>query len=89
MTPHHTTTERTTFYEAIGKYNISSLWEVLHEQVPSARNTPCVPAYWKYSEVWPYLMQSGQLITAEEAVRRALILENPALKGQSCITQSF
>ncbi len=34
-------------------------------------------------------MQSGQLITAEEAVRRVLILENPGLRGQSCITQSL
>ncbi|HUP09313.1 MAG TPA: gentisate 1,2-dioxygenase, partial [Caldimonas sp.] len=30
-----------------------------------------------------------ELISAEEAVRRVLILENPALRGQSCITQSL
>jgi gentisate 1,2-dioxygenase len=34
-------------------------------------------------------MQSGSLISAEEAVRRVLILENPALLGQSAITQSL
>ena len=68
---------------------MSPLWEVLHALVPNAPNTPCVPLQWKYSEVRPYLMQSGQLITAEEAVRRVLILENPALIGQSCITQSL
>ena len=34
-------------------------------------------------------MRAGELITAEEAVRRVLILENPALRGQSAITQSL
>ena len=34
-------------------------------------------------------MEAGRLITAEEAERRVLILENPALRGQSCITQSL
>ena len=34
-------------------------------------------------------MQSGELITAEQAVRRVLVMENPALPGQSCITPSL
>ena len=34
-------------------------------------------------------MRAGEAITAEEAVRRVLILENPALRGQSAITQSL
>ena len=31
-------------------------------------------------------MESGALITAKEAVRRVLILENPAMPGSACIT---
>ena len=80
---------RSAFYAAIGKHNLSPLWEVLHALVPAAPNTLCVPAHWSYSSVRPYLLQSGQLITAEEAVRRVLILENPGLREQSCITQSL
>ena len=57
-----------TFYNAITQHNMSPLWEVLHALVPPAPNTPCQPAHWKYSDVRPYLMQSGQLISAEEAV---------------------
>jgi gentisate 1,2-dioxygenase len=34
-------------------------------------------------------MRAGDAITAEEAVRRVLILENPALRGQSAVTQSL
>ena len=80
---------RKSFYDAIAAHSMSPLWEVLHALVPQAPNTPCKPALWKYSEVHQYLMQAGQLITAEEAVRRVLIMENPALPGQSCITQSL
>ena len=80
---------RKKFYDAIARHNMSPLWEVLHALVPQAPNTPCTPAHWKYSDVRPYLMQSGQLITAEEAVRRVLILENPGLRGQSSVTQSL
>jgi len=88
--PHATSSaDRKTFYDAIAQHSMSPLWEVLHALVPQRPTTPCVPAHWKYSEVHPYLMQSGQLISAEEAVRRVLILENPGLRGQSSITQSL
>lgn len=80
---------RQTFYNAISQHNLSPLWEVLHALVPPFPSTPCVPALWKYNDIRPHLMTSGQLITADEAVRRVLILENPALRGQSCITQSL
>ena len=65
-------TTRKAFYDAISQHSMSPLWEVLHALVPNTPSTPCLPAHWKYSDVRPYLMQSGQLITAEEAVRRVL-----------------
>ncbi len=80
---------RKAFYDAIATHSMTPLWEVLHALVPQSPNTPCQPALWKYADVHPYLMQSGRLITAEEAVRRVLIMENPGLRGQSCITQSL
>ena len=80
---------RRRFYAEISKSNLTPLWEVLHTLVPNAPSTPCVPAHWRYAEVRPQLMRAGELISAEEAVRRVLILENPALRGQSCITQSL
>lgn len=80
---------RKSFYDVIGRQHMTPLWEVLHALVPQQPATPCVPAFWAYDKVRPFLMQAGQLITAEEAVRRVLILENPSLRGQSCITQSL
>ncbi|MES2978189.1 MAG: gentisate 1,2-dioxygenase [Pseudomonadota bacterium] len=80
---------RRAFYEAISQQGMTPLWEVLHALVPPSPRTPCLPALWRYADVRPFLIESGTLITAEEAVRRVLILENPALRGQSAITQSL
>jgi gentisate 1,2-dioxygenase len=82
--------ERAAYYERIRPLNLAPLWESLHTLVPREPQTPCVPALWRYDEVIrPLLMQSAELITAEEAVRRVLILENPALPGRASITQSL
>ncbi len=80
---------RAALYTAMSPLNLTPLWEVLHALVPPQPNTPCEPALWRFDEVRPHLIEAGRLITAEEAVRRVLILENPALRGQSAITQSL
>lgn len=87
--PHPMATERQTLYQDMDPLHLTPLWEVLHALVPPQPATPCVPALWQYDRVRPLLMRAGQAITAEEAVRRVLILENPALRGQSAITQSL
>ena len=87
--PHPTPSARQTLYREMSPLHLTPLWEVLHALVPPQPASPCVPALWKYRDVRPFLMRAGELITAEEAVRRVLILENPALRGQSAITQSL
>src|SRR5262245_1187829 len=81
--------KRRAFYDRIGRHDLAPLWEVLATLVPKAPVTPCVPALWKYHEVRPYLMEAGELISAEEAERRVLVLENPGLRGASSITHSL
>ncbi|MFC3109313.1 gentisate 1,2-dioxygenase [Undibacterium arcticum] len=85
----NTIKERQRLYGDLRKLDLSPLWEVLHALVPKQPATPCVPAFWRYDDIRPFLMEAGKLITAEEAVRRVLVLENPALAGQSAITQSL
>src|SRR5215213_4951790 len=87
--PHPTALMREQLYGDMNPHNLTPLWEVLHALVPPQPASPCVPALWKYDEVRPFLMRAGDAITAEEAVRRVLILENPALRGQSAVTQSL
>ena len=43
----------------------------------------------EYDELRPLIMEGGQLLTAQEAERRVLVLENPGLRGQSRPTQSL
>jgi len=80
---------RAAYYQQIAAKHMTPLWESLAALVPERPKSPCVPALWRYDEVRPWLMQSGTLISAAEAVRRVLILENPGLPGASAITQSL
>ncbi len=80
---------RKDFYGRLGPLNMAPLWESLHQLVPPQPNAPYEATLWHYDDVRPYLMESGALITAREAVRRVLILENPALQGKACITPSL
>jgi len=81
--------ERAAFYDRIGAHSMTPLWEVLHALVPPQPRTPVQPALWRYADLREHVLEAGRLITAEEAERRVLILENPGLRGQSCITQSL
>lgn len=89
MTPAPPSDDRRQFYDKISAANLTPLWEVLHALVPRQPSPQCVPAFWRYNDIAPYLMEAGRLITAREAERRVLILENPARRGQSCITNSL
>ena len=81
------TAERRAFYERIGALGLTPLWEVLGALVPPQPTSPVAAALWRYDQVREHVMEAGRLISAEEAERRVLILENPALRGLSCITQ--
>ena len=85
-----TTPEREAFYREIAPHNLAPLWEVLRGIVTKEPVSPAKPAIWHYdAEVRPYLMRTGKLISAREAERRVLILENPGLKGKTSVTHSL
>ncbi len=83
------TPERRALYDAIVDLHLTPLWESLHALVPKQPAPPYAATIWRYAEIIPHLMRAGEVITAEEAVRRVLILENPAMPGSSAITQSL
>jgi gentisate 1,2-dioxygenase len=80
---------RRAYYERIATQHLTPLWEVLGALVPPSPRSPAAAAIWHYADVRDAVLEAGRLITAEEAERRVLILENPALRGQSCITPSL
>jgi len=78
--------ERKAFYARIDGDNLAPLWEVLKGLIPSEPKPTAAPHLWDYDAIRPYIIESGGLLTAREAERRVLVLENPALRGQSLIT---
>ncbi len=80
---------RQAYYQRIASSNLTPLWEVLSALVPPAPHSPAVPALWRYAEIRHFVLEAGRIISAREAERRVLILENPALAGQSCITSTL
>jgi gentisate 1,2-dioxygenase len=80
---------REAYYDRISKLDMAPLWVVLKDIIPDEPKTVCAPAIWHFKDVKPLVAESGGLISAQEATRRVLILENPKLRGQSRITQSL
>ena len=82
-------TARETYYQKLKQENLAPLWLSLSNLVPPQPTPKAVPTLWKYEDLRPYVMQAGEIISAEEAVRRVLVLENPGLPGKSSITSTL
>ncbi|HEX5279101.1 MAG TPA: gentisate 1,2-dioxygenase [Micropepsaceae bacterium] len=83
------TPEFTAYYARLSQKSVAPLWEVLKNLVTPEPVSPAKPAHWAYRDVRPLLFEAGKLITAEQAERRVLVLENPGLKNLSSITHSL
>jgi gentisate 1,2-dioxygenase len=80
---------RRALYDGMQGLHLAPLWESLHTLVPRTPAPGYAAALWRFDDILPHLMRAGELISAEEAVRRVLVLENPALPGNCSITQSL
>ena len=78
--------ERQDFYGRIDRQHLAPLWEVLKGLVPGAPKATMEAHLWDFDALKRFVIESGALLTAEEAERRVLVLENPALPGKSLIT---
>jgi gentisate 1,2-dioxygenase len=76
-------------YKEMEPQHLFPLWEVLHALVTPTPSSPTKPHLWSYDAARAHLMRAGDLISAEQAERRVLILENPGLPGSSSVTTSL
>src|SRR3954452_23746660 len=83
------TPEREAFYKKIDGENLTALWTVMSDLITPEPKSACRPHLWKFDIIRDYMTEAGKLITAKEAERRVLVLENPGLRGQSRITTSL
>src|ERR1700761_4800933 len=88
-TKHNIEAIRQGFYDRIAKKDMAPLWKVMGSVVTKEPGTRCQPHVWHYDDVKSLVLESGGLITAEEAQRRVLVLENPALHGESKATNTL
>src|ERR1700730_17930653 len=84
--PVQSTPEREAFYRKIDGENLSALWTVVRDLITPEPKSACRPHLWRFDAIRAYMLEAGQLITAKEAERRVLVLENPGLRGQSKVT---
>src|SRR5690625_4756004 len=82
-------TVNSSYYEKLGQYHLAPLWESLSALVPEQPTSEAVPALWRYEEMRPLIKEAGEIISAKEAVRRVLVLENPGMPGRSSITPTL
>lgn len=87
--PAEIATARAAFYERIRTHHLAPLWQVLAMLVTPTPRPAAMPVAWSFSSIKPLLIEAAHLISAAEAERRVLILENPALPGQSRITDTL
>jgi gentisate 1,2-dioxygenase len=80
---------REEYYQRIAKHDMTPLWRVMASVVTKEPVTRVAPVVWHFEDIKRLVMESGGLITAEEAERRVLILENPGLRGQSKATNTL
>ena len=81
--------EREAFYGRADTQNMAPLWTRLKSLVPANPTPVGVPHRWAYADVRPYVLEAAEHISAKEAERRVMILENPGLRGSSQITNSL
>src|SRR5437899_7841590 len=86
---HNTRRARQDYYDRISAYGLSPAWERLRDLIGTEPKSQCLPTVWRFKDVKAMLLESAELISAEEAERRVLLLENPGLPGQSRITQTL
>ena len=87
--PTSTVAERENFYERLAPHHMAPLWEVLKNIMTREPVSAAIPCHWRYQDVRPLLLESGGLLSAEEAERRVLVLENPSFIGQTKATSSL
>lgn len=89
MNTRDTQSQREDFYRRIDPSNMAPLWMRLKGLVPAEPKPIGVAHQWKYADVRPFILEAGEHISAEEAERRVLLLENPALRGSSRVTSTL
>ena len=70
------------FAERVGRAHLIPLWDVMRGMLPPEPRPQAQAHLWRLADWRPPLFDAGTLVTAEQAERRVLLLENPAYPGE-------
>ena len=71
--------QREAFYRELPQFSMKPLWAVLSDALTTEPRVKSIPYVWRWADVRPRILRAGELVTAEEAERRVLMLLNPGL----------
>ena len=77
------------FHHKIGAQNLAALWVARRGVDLSRPRSVAQPAIWRYGDIRPTIMEAGDVVTAKDAFRRVLALENPSYKGEMRVTNTL
>jgi gentisate 1,2-dioxygenase len=81
--------KRQDFYQRIAAKGLTPLWLNMSAMVSPEPGSRCKPVIWHFDEIRQSIMEGGTLITAQEAERRVLMLENPGFDQGHRVTNSL
>ena len=69
--------------------SLAPLWTQYRAMLTPTPQGKARPILWRYTELRPHLLRTGELISTHEAERRVLMLMNPGLEGQAAATSTL
>jgi gentisate 1,2-dioxygenase len=77
------------FHRRLSEEDLAALWVARRGVDLSRPRSDAKPKVWAYDSVRPRIMEAGSLVTAEDAFRRVIVLENPAYGGEMRVTNTL
>jgi gentisate 1,2-dioxygenase len=77
------TPELEAYYRGLEGEALGALWTVANDIEPWYPQPKSVPTLWKWSKVEPFVRRAPELVSAEKAARRVVMLVNPGRKEWS------
>jgi len=75
--------------EKVRALGVAPLWEFFSDWFSATPRVAAEPFVWRYDTLRPLLLEAAAVITAEQAERRVLALENPGLGGHRLAIDSL
>jgi gentisate 1,2-dioxygenase len=77
------TPELEAYYRELECESLGALWNVANEIEPWYPQPKSVPTLWTWRKVEPFVRRAAELVEAEKAARRVVMLVNPGRKEWS------